>query len=131
MDATSTQFKTVDDYLRAQPATIRTRLQELRKAIKNSAPEANEVISYNMPAYKLHGPLVYFAAYKEHIGFYPTPSAINAFQKEITKYEQSKGTVRFPIDKPIPSALVSKMVKFRVRENQEKASLKLKLKSKK
>jgi uncharacterized protein YdhG (YjbR/CyaY superfamily) len=131
MDAISTRFKTVDEYLQAHPVPVHTRLQELRKAIVKSAPEADEVISYNMPAYKLKGPLIYFAAYKEHIGFYPTPSAVSAFKKEIAKYEQSKGTVRFPIDKPIPSTLVSRMVKFRVKENLEKASLKLKSKSKK
>jgi uncharacterized protein YdhG (YjbR/CyaY superfamily) len=117
----TTRFKTIDAYIAAQPVSVRTSLKELRNAIHTSAPDATEVISCNMPAYKFHGMLVYFADHKEHIGFYPFSSAIRAFTHELKKYETSKGTVKFPHGKKIPSALVKKMVKFRVNENLQKA----------
>ncbi len=116
----NTKFKTVDEYLSAFPATTKGILKELRKTIKQAAPQAEELISYNMPAFKLQGMLVYYAAHKEHIGFYPTPSGIEAFKKELSEYEMAKGSVKFPIDKPIPFDLISKIVKFRVKENLEK-----------
>ena len=116
--------KNVDAYLKAVPPTVRVKLEKMRKAIRSAAPGAEEVISYSMPAYKYHGMLVYFAAFKNHMGFYPFLSAINTFKKELSKYEGSKGTVRFPIDKPVPLGLVTKMVKFRVKENLEKAKAK-------
>ena len=128
MDATSTKFRTVDEYLAGFPPSTKKMMQELRTAIKQAAPEAEEVISYNMPAYKLKGVLVYFAGYKGHIGFYPLPSAIEAFKKELAAYEQSKGTVRFPLDEPLPVKIVTKLVKFRVKENLEKDDLKSKKK---
>ena len=110
-------FKTVDEYIATFPKNVQNILEELRQAIRESAPEAEEVISYRMPAFKLHGILVWFAAFKNHIGFYPKTSAIEAFKEELSDYEVSKGTVRFPLDKPIPFDLVKKMVKYRVKEN--------------
>jgi uncharacterized protein YdhG (YjbR/CyaY superfamily) len=99
---------------------VQTKLQGLRNTIKKAAPKAEEVISYNMPAYKLNGALVYFAAYKGHIGFYPTGSGIEAFTKELSAYEGSKGTVRFPLDQPLPMSLITQIVKYRVQKNLEK-----------
>ena len=126
MKATISKFKTVDEYIAAFPKPTQDILQELRKKIRDSAPEAQELISYNMPAFKLGGALVYYAAYKNHIGFYPTPSGIEAFKKELATYEQAKGSVQFPIDKPLPLSLISKIVKYRVRENLEKTDVKRK-----
>jgi uncharacterized protein YdhG (YjbR/CyaY superfamily) len=120
MQAISTKFKTVDEYLSTFPATTRRILQEVRQTIKKAAPQAEEVISYNMPAFKLHGVLVYYAAYQKHIGFYPTPSAIKAFEKQLAQYQNSKGAVQFPIDQPMPVELITKIVQFRVRENVAK-----------
>lgn len=126
MDATSIKFKTVDEYLSTFSGSTKKLLQQLRQTIKQAAPQAEEGISYNMPAFKLNGPLVYYAGYKEHIGFYPLPSAIEAFKKELAGYEGSKGTIRFPVDKPLPLGLIEKMVKFRVKEALEKADRKKK-----
>ena len=126
MKATSTKFKTVDEYLSALPANTKAILKEMRKTIKQAAPQAEELISYNMPAFRLNGMLVYYAAYKEHIGFYPVSSAIKAFQKELSDYKTSKGTIQFPIDRPLPFGLITKIVKFRVKENLEKAKSKMK-----
>ena len=95
----------------------------MRQAIKDAAPEAEEVISYQMPAFKQNGILVWFAAFKSHIGFFPKAAAVEAFKKELSGYEVSKGTVRFPLDKPIPFDLVKKIVEFRVKENLESANL--------
>ncbi|HLY69133.1 MAG TPA: DUF1801 domain-containing protein [Puia sp.] len=120
------KFKTVDEYISSIPTGPREKLQSLRKAIKQLAPEAEECISYNMPAFKLYGVLVYYAAYPTHIGFYPTASPVAVFKKELEGYELSKGTVRFPLDKPLPMALIKKMVKFKVSENRLKAELKVK-----
>ncbi|HEY8968879.1 MAG TPA: DUF1801 domain-containing protein, partial [Puia sp.] len=106
MDTISRKFKTVDEYLSTFPESTRNKLQTLRAVIKRAAPKAEEVISYNMPAIKQHGVLVYYAGYKGHIGFYPTGSGIMAFKKELSAYEGSKGAVRFPLDKPIPGALI-------------------------
>ena len=126
MKATNTKFKTVDEYLSAFPANTKSILKELRKTIKQAAPQAEELISYNMPAFKLHGMLVYYAAYKEHIGFYPTSSGIEVFKKELSAYEGAKGSIKFPIDRPIPFDLITKIVKFRVSENLEKEKTKKK-----
>ena len=117
------KFKSIDDYFAAFPAGTKAILIELRKTIKTAAPAAEEVISYNMPALKQNGILVYYAAYKAHIGFYPTPSAIEAFKKELSKYESSKGAVRFPLDQPLPLSLITRIVKFRIKLNQEKAGM--------
>jgi len=115
-----TTFETVDDYIAIQTEAVKTLLQSIRKTIKETAPEAEECISYQMPAYKLKGPLVYFAAYKNHIGFYPTGTGIKAFQKEISGYKNSKGAVQFALDQPIPQDLIRKMVLFKIDENLNK-----------
>ena len=118
------KFTTVNEYMAALPPNTRRMLKEMRRTIQQAAPQAEETISYNMPAFKLHGALVYYAAYTGHIGFYPVSSGINAFKKELAAYEVSKGTVRFPVDEPLPLKLIAQMVKFRVKENLEKAAKK-------
>ena len=119
------KFKNVDEYMSSLPKSSREILEGLRKAIKQAAPKAEEVISYNIPAFKFNGVLVFYAAYKEHIGFYPTAAGITAFKKELSKYEIAKGTVRFPVDEPLPLSLIKEMVKFRVIQNAEKVKSKL------
>jgi uncharacterized protein YdhG (YjbR/CyaY superfamily) len=114
------KYKTIDEYISSFPDEIQKILQKLRQVIHEAAPEAEEVISYSMPAFKQNGVLVYYAAFKNHIGFFPTSSGVAAFQKELAAYNTSKGTVRFPLDKPIPFELVTKIVKFRVQENLSK-----------
>jgi len=114
----------VDAYIKQFPATVQTSLQQLRKTIKAAAPKAEEVISYAMPAYKYNGMLVYFAGYKNHIGFYGTPSGHEAFEKELSVYKSGKGSVQFPVDEPLPLSLITKIVKFRVKKNEEKAAAK-------
>ena len=116
--------KNVDEYVAAQPKAIQPIVNKLRSTIKAAAPKAEEVISYQMPAYKHHGMLVYFAVWPNHIGFYPTPGGIEAFKKELAAYELSKGTVKFPLDKMSPYSLITRIVKYRVNENEEKASVK-------
>lgn len=115
--------KSMDEYLEAFSPAIRNVLEKLRQTIRKAAPEAEEVISYQMPAFKYQGMLVYFAAWKNHIGFYPA-GAIKAFDKELSVYEVSKGTIRFPIDKPLPLGLISKIIKFRVKENEARKKAK-------
>lgn len=114
-----------DSYIAGFPKETQKLLQQVRTAIKQAAPQAEEVISYGMPAFKQHGgALVYFAGYAQHIGFYPTGSGIAAFTKEIAKYKHSKGAVQFPLDKPLPITLIKQMVKFKLAENLEKAKAK-------
>lgn len=120
----SQKFKNVDDYISAFPPSTQAILQELRATIKKAAPKAEEVISYNMPGYKLNGMLVWYAGYKSHIGFYPKPSGLQTFQKELAGYKSSKGAVQFPIDQPMPLHLVTKIVKFRIKENAAAADKK-------
>jgi uncharacterized protein YdhG (YjbR/CyaY superfamily) len=115
--------KDIDAYLLTQPAPVKSLLEAMRQTIRQAAPQAEEVISYQMPAFKFHGMLVYFAGFKNHIGFYPTTSAINKFKKELSGYAGAKGTVRFPLDEPLPLKLVERIVKFRVKENATKAKL--------
>lgn len=115
-----TKFEDVDSYIVTFPKDVQVILEQVRNAIKTSAPKAEEVISYNMPAFKYHGMLVYFAGYKNHIGFYSLPSGHAAFEKELSIYKQGKGSVQFPLDKPMPLVLIKKIVKFRVKENLEK-----------
>lgn len=107
-------------YIEKFPPATQKKLQQLRTLIRKSAPEAEEVISYKMPAYKLNGMLVYFAGYDHHIGFYPTPSAIVSFKKELEAFKYAKGSIQFPLDQSLPTALISQMVKFRVAENLQK-----------
>jgi len=120
--------KNISEYIATCPKNVRSMLQQLRTTIKKAAPKADEVISYQMPAFKYYGVLVYFAAYKNHIGFYPTSSGIAAFQDEFSDYKWSKGAVQFPVDKPLPLNLISRIVKYRVKENLEKENIKAKKK---
>ncbi len=110
------KYRDTDQYIAAFPPEVKEGLETLRAAIREAAPESEEVISYNMPAFRLKSVLVYFAAYKNHIGFYPTNNPIKVFKKDLVKYHTSKGAIQFPIDEPLPLALVKRIVKFRVRE---------------
>jgi len=116
--------ETVDQYIAAFPADVKKRMQQLRKTIKAAAPKADEMISYQMPGYKHFGMLVYFAAYKNHIGFYPGAGGVLEFYKKLSSFKSAKGSVQFPHDRPIPYDMISKIVKFRVKQNEEKFSLK-------
>ncbi len=109
----------VDNYMAAYPEEIRELLEELRLTIKKAAPKATEEISYGMPAFKLNGMLVWFGAYSKHIGFYPKASGIEAFKKELSIYKGTKGSVHFPLDKALPTKLITKIVKFRLKENNK------------
>ncbi|MCL5949868.1 MAG: DUF1801 domain-containing protein [Candidatus Bathyarchaeota archaeon] len=111
-------FKTTDEYIASFPQNTQVVLQQVRQAIKEAAPQAQEVISYSMPAFKQNGILVWFAAFKNHIGFFPKVSAMEAFKRELFPYQTSKGTIRFPLDEPIPVDLVREIVKFRVKEDK-------------
>jgi uncharacterized protein YdhG (YjbR/CyaY superfamily) len=126
MESNSKAPATIDEYVANFPEDVQKKLQEIRGVIKDAAPEAKERISYKMPAFTLNGNLVYFAAFKNHIGFYPIPSGIEEFKKELSVYKQGKGSVQFPLDKPLPLELIRRIVKFRVRENLEKAKAKRK-----
>ena len=110
----------IDEYIAAFTTDIQKLLRQMRSAIQKAAPQAEEKISYAMPTFFLHGNLVHFASAKNHIGFYPTPSPIVFFKKELAAYSTSKGAIQFPIDKPLPIGLITKIVKFRVNENQKK-----------
>ncbi len=121
MDLAKPHFTTVDEYISMFPHETKCILNEIRAIIKKAAPLAEEVISYQMPAYKQQGILVYFAAYKNHIGLYPTASGVIAFKDEITPYKNSKGAIQFPIDKPMPLDLITRIVKHRLHENELKA----------
>jgi uncharacterized protein YdhG (YjbR/CyaY superfamily) len=110
------QFKNMDEYFATFPKNVQDSLEKLRRVIRESAPQSEETISYGIPTFKLNGNLVHFAAFKNHLGFYPTPSAITAFKKGLSPYKQAKGSVQFPWDKPIPFDLVKKIVAYRVKE---------------
>jgi uncharacterized protein YdhG (YjbR/CyaY superfamily) len=114
------EYKSIDEYIHSFPENIQKKLEELREAIKEQAPQAQEKISYQMPTFFLNGNLVHFAAYSNHIGFYPTSSGIDAFKNEISKYKNAKGSVQFPLEEPLPIELIKKIVKFRVEENINK-----------
>ncbi|MBM3291874.1 hypothetical protein FJY84_04270, partial [Candidatus Bathyarchaeota archaeon] len=109
------QYNTVDEFIALYPKNIQDLLEQIRLVIKKAAPEAEETIRYGIPTYRLNGNLVHFSAYKKHIGFYPAPSAIEAFKEELSNYETSKGAIKFPIDKPIPFELIKKIVEYRVK----------------
>jgi len=121
MAADRKRYTNIDEYIKTFPEDARIILEKIRQTIRKEAPGAVETISYQMPAFKLNGRvLVYFAGWKNHIGFYPTPSGTAAFEKELSQYEAAKGSVKFPIDKPIPFDLIGKIVKYRVKENARK-----------
>lgn len=111
----------VPAYIAGFPAPVRRALQSIRRAVRKGAPKAEECISYMMPAYKLEGALVYFGGFKEHVSFFPTGSGVRAFRTQLARYEVAKGTVRLPLDRPVPEALITRITKFRVRENLERA----------
>ena len=114
------QYTTVDQYIALFPEDTRLILKKIRQIIREAAPDSVETISYRMPTYKLKGNLVHFAAHTKHIGFYPTPSAIEEFKTELNPYETSKGAIRFPLDQPLPYDLIKRIVEYRVQETLEK-----------
>lgn len=124
MKADQTPPKTIDEYIAGFPEEVQQILQKIRSVIRQEAPLAQEAISYQMPTFKLNGNLVHFAAFKNHIGFYPTPSGTEKFQKEIARYKSGKGSIQFRLDEPIPYDLIRKIVIFRVTESLEKAAAK-------
>ena len=124
MTTDQTAPQNIDEYIAGFPPDVQEILAKIRLAIRNAAPEAEETIKYQMPTFMLKGNLVYFAAYKKHIGLYPVPRGSEQFKDELSGYEGEKGTVRFPLDKPIPFDLISRIVKFRVTENLARAEAK-------
>lgn len=114
----------VSEYIATADPQAKKALRDIRKTIRDAAPKAEEVISYQIPGYKYHGMLVFFAAWKNHISLYPAPWSAESLKKEMAAYEGSKGTIKFPLDKPMPLTLIKKMVKYRVKENEMKAALK-------
>jgi uncharacterized protein YdhG (YjbR/CyaY superfamily) len=120
MKGNSVSYTSIDEYIATFPAEIQMKLEEVRATIKAAAPEAQEKISYQMPTFFLHGNLVHFAAFKNHIGFYPAPNGIEAFKLELSQFEGSKGSIKFPHNKPLPLDLISRITKYRVAENIKK-----------
>ena len=120
MISTRKKFKTIDEYIKSFPEDVRKILENIRLTIQQAAPEVTQTISYQIPTFKLHGNLVHFAAFKNHIGFYPTPKAIEVFNRELSAYEVSKGTIRFPLGEEIQYDLIEKITLFRVNENLKK-----------
>jgi uncharacterized protein YdhG (YjbR/CyaY superfamily) len=125
MDEKKSTITTIDEYIASMPPEIQKLLKQMRETIKAAAPDATEKISYQMPTFFLKGNLVHFAAFKNHIGFFPVPSGIEAFKEELANYKGSKGAVQFPLDQPLPLGLVTRIVKFRITENLEKDKAKL------
>jgi uncharacterized protein YdhG (YjbR/CyaY superfamily) len=128
MEGKESPAETIAGYISKFPREIQEILETLRSVIKEAAPEAEEKISYQMPTFAFQGNLVHFAACKNHIGFYPTPSGIDAYKNELSEYKSSKGSVQFPLRKPLPYELIGRIVKFRVAENSQRAAAKLKKK---
>jgi uncharacterized protein YdhG (YjbR/CyaY superfamily) len=118
------QAQTIDEYISGYPKPVQKLLQSVRVAIKKAAPKAEEAIKYGIPTFVLNGNLVHFGGFKNHIGFYPAPQGIEEFKKELSVYEGAKGSIKFPLDKPMPLALISKIVKFRVKRNLKKVKAK-------
>ncbi|WKA59792.1 DUF1801 domain-containing protein [Planococcus shenhongbingii] len=121
MKSENEAVKTIDEYIAQFPTDIQETLENLRKLIKEEAPQADEKVSYQMPTFYLHGNLVHFAAFKNHIGFYPTPAGITAFENELSKYKSAKGSVQFPLHEPLPLDLIRQIVRYRVKENLKKS----------
>jgi uncharacterized protein YdhG (YjbR/CyaY superfamily) len=128
MKTNKTIPKDIDEYIASFPKDIQEILEKLRTTIRKAAPDAEEIINYQIPTFTLKGNLVHFAAFKKHIGFYPTSTGIEVFKKELSDYEGAKGSVKFQLDKPIPFDLISKIVTYRVKENLERAEAKMKKK---
>lgn len=124
MEKKKAGFTSIDEYIASFPADIQERLRQMRAVIREAAPEAQEKISYQMPTFFLHGNLVHFAAFKNHIGFYPAPRGIEAFKDELAAYEGAKGSVQFPLDQPLPLDLVRRIVQFRVADQLQNAKAK-------
>ncbi len=120
MEENKTTFKSIDEYILQFPPEVQEILRTLRKVIKEEAPEAEEKISWRMPTFVLNGNLVHFAAFKNHVGFYPGANGISNFKEELSEYKGGKGSVQFPIGKPVPYELIRKIVRFRVDENTKK-----------
>lgn len=131
MRGDQTAPKDIDEYIAGFPLELQQILEEIRMTIRKAAPDAEEAIKYQIPTFTLKGNLVHFAAFKNHIGFYPTPTGIEEFKDELSAYKGAKGSVQFPLDKPIPFDLMSRIVKFRVEENLERAATKGKKKTRK
>ncbi len=124
MDSQQATPQTIDAYIAGFPQDVQAILQQIRMTVHEAAPDATEAISYQMPTFKLKGNLVHFAAFKNHIGFYPVPSGVEAFKDELAIYKQGKGSVQFPLDRPMPYDLISRIVRFRVQENLANAAAK-------
>ncbi len=124
MPASRKTTNPIDQYNEAQPASVRPGLEKLRQTIRKAAPGAEEVLSYKIPAFKFHGMLLWFAVFKNHYGLYPYSKTIQIFKDKLSGYEFTKGTIKFPLDKPIPVKLVMEIVKFRIKENLDKKMLK-------
>jgi len=124
MESNKVAPKDIDEYIANFPADVRAILQKIRKTIKRAAPGAKETINYQMPTFTLNGNLVHFAAFERHIGFYPTPSGIEKFKKELDAFKNAKGSVQFPLDQPIPYELIGRITEFRVKEQQSKSKKK-------
>jgi uncharacterized protein YdhG (YjbR/CyaY superfamily) len=124
METDQTAPETIDEYIADFPKDVQAILEKIRMTIREAAPDAQETIKYRMPTFTLKGNLVHFAAYKKHIGFYPVPTGIEQFKEELSVYKGGKGSVQFPLDEPIPFDLISKIVKFRVKENLKRAQAK-------
>lgn len=120
--------KNIDQYIAGFPKSVQEILQEMRAIVRAAAPDAQETLKYRMPTFVLGENLVHFAAFENHIGWYPTPSAIEAFRRELAGYERAKGSVQFPLGQPVPFALIEKMVQFRVKEARERKMSKRKKK---
>ena len=129
MDGSKAGFASIDEYIADFPPEIRDKLSQIREVIREAAPEATEKISYQMPTFDLHGNLVHFAAFKNHIGFYPAPRGIEAFKEELAAYKGAKGSVQFPLDRLLPLDLIGRIARFRAEENKERAAAKSKKKS--
>jgi uncharacterized protein YdhG (YjbR/CyaY superfamily) len=128
MESSKAGFNSIDECIASFPETTQKIMAELRATIRAAAPEAEEKISYQMPTFAQHGNLVHFAAYKNHIGFYPTASGIEAFTHELSSYKSAKGSVQFPIDQPLPLELIGRIVTYRVAQNLKRAGSKLSIK---
>lgn len=124
MEGKKQRILTIDDYIQTFPKEVQKKLGSIRQLIRELAPEAQEKISYRMPTFYLNGNLVHFAAYKNHIGLYPTPSGISAFKKELSRYKNAKGSVQFPMDESLPVDLIKRIVKYRLEKNRKKPNVK-------